>query len=104
MTIKKLFVRELGDSYQQSNASSINSFFAEDALARCRFQFFSVSTVEAVTNIEFRHRLGYIPLDILITGVSAGTASVNHELSTPASLFITTSTGCTVRMLVGRYV
>lgn len=104
MTFPKLFVKELEGSYEQANASRLSSFFTDDAVTRCRFQFFSVTTVGAVNDLEFRHRLGFTPLDIIITGVSSGTASVNHGLTTPTSLFITTSAAATVRMLIGRYV
>ena len=103
MTFPKLFVKELSDTFQQSNAGKINTFFTDDAVTRCGFEFLTYTTLAPATDLEVPHYLGYLPLDIIITGVSAGTASINQAKTTATSLFLTTSTGATVRLLAGRY-
>ena len=102
MTFPRLFTKELDDAYSQANAARVVEFFASDAVTRCAFEFLSHYAVSAsLTAVP--HHLSYSPLDIIITHVSTGTATIDHSKTTSTHLYITAPMGATVRMLVGRY-
>ena len=102
MTFPKLFTKELDDTYSQANAARVVEFFASDAVTRCGFEYLSHYAYSALET-AVPHHLSYIPLDIIITHVSTGTATIDHSKTTSTHLYITAPTGATVRMLVGRY-
>lgn len=102
MTFPKLFIKELDDTFQQANALRTETFFAEDALTRCGFEFLSHYST-AATPTAVAHHLTYEPLDILITHVSTGVATIDHTRTTRTHIYVTAPAGATVRMLAGRY-
>lgn len=68
------------------------------------FEFLEYTFSGAATNQEVSHGLGYKPSDVILTS-KTGSASVtiNYDLTTESSLFLTTSGATTVRLLVGKY-
>jgi len=103
MTFPKLFIKELDDTFSQANASRTTEYFASDAVTRCGFELLS-HYAYAATEIAVAHHLTYEPMDILITYVSTGAATINHSKTTSTHLYVTAPLGATVRMLVGRWV
>ena len=76
-----------------------------EAIISSRFSFFEYTFDGAVSDIQVRHNLGYIPKDIIVTGVNpqAGAFTYKAELSTTSTITVSTSAACVVRLFMGNY-
>ena len=98
----KLILKDIFDPYILENFVRLQSFIFGEVILMAGFKFFEVSFDTSVTNFKFKHNLGFLPKDIIVTSVTNGATIVfNYELITKDFLDITTSGATTIRFLVG---
>lgn len=105
MSFPFLFRKEIEDEYAQENFRRIGDFYASDPFTRSNFEFITITTSGAVTNYKFPHRLGFQPLDVIMThNLNNVTVTFNYSKFDSVNLDITTSGATTLRLFVGRYI
>lgn len=99
-----LLRKEVEDEFAQENFLRIQDYFKSLAIDRCNFQFLEIPVVGAVTNHKFRHRLGFIPKDILVMhNLNNQTVTWNYSLFSSIELDFDCAGTTLLRILVGRY-
>jgi hypothetical protein len=100
----KLLTAEVQDPYAQENFKRLNALLESAAILKGEFRFFELTFNAAVTNQVFKHRLGFLPKDIIQTAVTEGVTVTWHYASfTATDVVLTTSGACTIRVYIGRY-
>ena len=76
-----------------------------EVIVKSSFSFFEYTFTDAVTDEQVRHNLGFIPKDIIVSGVNpqSGAFTYKAELSTTSTLTVSTSGACVVRLFMGNY-
>lgn len=96
--LKKLDHDDLLQNFQILQDAFRNQKLLQD------WAFFDLTFNVAVTDEMFRHNLGYIPKDVLVTRLSGpGTLTFEYDKFTSEFIKITTTGACRVRCFVGTY-
>lgn len=99
-----LFRKEVEDEFSQENFTRIQDYFKDLALDRGSFQFLEIPVTGAVTNKKFKHRLGFVPKDILLThNLNNQSVTWNYSLFSATDLDFNCAGTTVLRIFVGRY-
>jgi hypothetical protein len=99
----QLLIQELDNPYLQENFRRIQEFVRLEKVLAGKFQIFEITIPSAVTNLRYKHHLGFLPKDIVQTSLTGtGTLTWNYDRFDRDFLDITTTGSCTVRALIGR--
>lgn len=99
----QLNTQDIKDLYIRNNFQAIANFFTKENQL-VGFKHLTFSFTEAQTNSKVQHGLGYVPQDVIITRITGtGILSLNWSLFDSASLDVTSTGPCEVRMFVGTY-
>lgn len=100
----KLLLKDIKDTLIRENFAKVQENINADAIPKAQFKFFEITLADAVTNLRYPHRLGFMPKDVITTFVSDSESVIwNYDLFTSEFLDITTSGACTIRAFIGRY-
>jgi len=103
-TLKRLFFKEINDSYVRENFTRLQDYIRSEELFRGEWKFFEIVVDQAVTNYKYAHNLGFAPKDVIQTSVTGGGAITwNYSLFDKELLDLTTSGALTVRAFIGRF-
>lgn len=92
------------DPVARRNFRLIEDQINGDTLLKGHFQFFKFVFTAAVTAMKIPHKLGFRPLDVILTSVSAGaTVTWAYDTFDATNVVITTSGACVVRCFLGAY-
>lgn len=96
--------QEIEDQYARENFYRLQKFFDAENFLKGDWEFFEIAIPAAATNYRFKHNLGFMPKDVLVTSsIGAGVAQFNYSLFDKDFLDITTTGPVTVRAYVGRF-
>lgn len=107
MNLPTFLVSQIVDRYVQENFKRLQSFFTshDNILA---FRGYELTFTKTESHYKFKHNLGYLPKDAILTSSSgSGTATFNPSLATATDLDITISgtvtkdAPLTIRFLAG---
>jgi hypothetical protein len=87
----------------KENFDNLNEAWKNNPFTRFEGKHVEVSYDAATTNSKIAHSLGWVPNDILVTKLTAGTVTINWANIDSTYIDITVSAACTVRMMVGSY-
>lgn len=73
----------------------------ENPLNLAGFKLFTITTTGAVSNQVFFHSLGFIPTDIIVTKITAGSVTWGWSSMDKDKLTFTTTAAATIRVLIG---
>jgi hypothetical protein len=100
----KLLVKEVENEYSQENFKRLQDFINGQPLMKGIFKFFEITYPAAASFEGFTHGLGFQPKDVIMTSVTGGaTVTWHYENFDSEKVYITTSTGTTIRVFIGRY-
>jgi len=99
-----LLRKEVEDEFSQENFKRIQDYFIAQALDRCNFQFLEIPVTGVVTNKKFRHRLGFVPKDIILMhNLNNQSVTWNYSLFSSTELDFDCAGSTILRILAGRY-
>lgn len=100
----ELILKDITDQYIRENFFRLLKWIGEDNVRKSDFKFFEITFQAAGSGIKYAHRLGYVPMDIIVTRISDQENVVFNYDSFDATNFDMEVTGpCTVRFFAGRY-
>lgn len=98
----ELILKDIDDEYVRENFSRVAHFLQDEALGKVGWKFFSVSLPAGLT--RFKHSLGYVPKDIIVTAISKDAAVIFHyDDFDKTHLQLEASSACVVRFFAGTY-
>jgi len=99
-----LLRKEVEDEFSQENFKRIQDYFSSLAIDRCNFKFLEISVTGAVTNKKFKHRLGFVPKDIILMhNLNNQAVTWNYSLFSNSELDFDCPGSTILRILAGRY-
>lgn len=99
-----LLIREIPDLFMRKNLERIKAAVNKDPFLSSQWEHHEVIFPAAVTHFKFKHSLGFVPRDIILTSsIGAGTVTFNYTLFDVDNLDITTSAAVTIRFFAGAY-
>lgn len=109
MSLPTLAISQISDRYSQENFQQLQDYLRTESVF-LGFKFFEVSFTSTADHYKFKHNLGFLPKDVLITSqIGSGSLAVNSSLATADSLDFTISgtvtkdNPLTVRFLAGTF-
>lgn len=103
-----LALKETLDRFLQRNLLAIQDAWNGNPLTRSEMQLRTIDVPGAISGFKFPHNLGYTPKDVIITSAIgldgsafSGTIAWNFDKFDGTNLNLTTSAGCTLRVIVG---
>lgn len=100
----ELILKDIEDPYVRENFTRLLDYFRKDALRIAGFKFFEITFPEGGTGIQYAHRLGYLPKDILVTATSdLENVVFKFDDFTKEFFVMDVSGACTVRFFAGTY-
>lgn len=101
---EKLIQRNTQDPVAQENFNRLENFINNEAILRTGFEFASIRIGSAVTNFRYRHNLGFLVKDVIVTSViGPGAVTFNYDKFDSQFLDITTTGACVIRAFLGSY-
>ncbi len=102
--MKDLILKDIKDEYVRENFSRIKTEIDGQVILRGKWAFFEITTTQAEAELEIPHGLGFLPKDIIQTGLTSGVTWIwNYSEFTKSHLNITCSAAGTVRAFIGTY-
>lgn len=99
-----LILKDVKDEYARENFFRIKRFLEGKTFLKGTFKFFEVEVTRAVTNQKYKHNLGFLPKDVLITSqIGAGALTINYSRIDVDFLDFTTTGAVTFRGYIGTY-
>lgn len=97
-------LKEITDIYVRKAFQEINDFLDIQSFLKGNFKHFEITVDAAVTNQKFKHNLGFLPKDIILTWIE-GTGGVtwNYDLFDSTNIVFSTTKAGTIRFFLGRY-
>jgi hypothetical protein len=103
INIIDLLDHNIEDPVVRENFEKLRNFLNDRQLISSTVKILEVQVKNPSSDYAIIHGLGFKPKDVIITGVSKGTATVNHSSTTNTQLSINVSDESTVRLLVGSF-
>jgi hypothetical protein len=95
---------QIKDQYVRDAITSLYEELLNQSILRGEWTHYEFTFTSAVTNFRFRHHLGFLPKDVIVTSTTGvGAATFNYSLFTDTYLDITTTGACVVRAFIGSY-
>jgi len=101
--LRRPVFEEIEDERVREAVQWFYDYLKQESLLRGKFQFFNITTKNAVTALKIPHNLGFQPKDIIKTSEIGGTATFLYNQFTPKYIVLTTSAAMTVRFFGGSY-
>ena len=101
--LRRPVLEEIEDERVREALQWMYEYLKQEAILRGKFNFFAITTKNAVTGLKIPHNLGFQPKDILKTSEIGGTATFLYNQFTPQYIVLTTSAAMTVRFFGGSY-
>ncbi len=99
-----LILKDIADTYIRENFNRLVKYFMADNVRKADFKFFEIAFPAAASGVKYAHRLGYIPKDIIVTGITNQENVLFNYDDFDATNFNMDVTGaCTVRFYAGSY-
>lgn len=99
-----LILRDIEDPNARENFSRLKKFLEGKTFLKGTFKFFEIEVPAAVTNRRFKHNLGFLPKDVIVTSqIGAGAVTVNYSLFDMDFIDFTTTGAVTFRCFIGTY-
>lgn len=109
MNLPQFFLGQLSDQYDRQNWQMLRDYLNSESLFQ-GFKAFQVVFTSSADHYKFKHNLGFLPKDVVVTSqVGSGTFQVNSSLATADSLdftisgTVTQANPLTVRFLAGTF-
>lgn len=101
--IPKFFLTEIADLYIRENFKKLADYFRSDPVPLSGFKFFQITSPSSSPQV-FTHNLGFIPKDLILTGITGGqTVSFKFDSFTKTTLAYTATSACVMRVFLGTY-
>lgn len=100
----QFYVEEIDDAYVRENFRHLQELIRADSLLTSQFQFYEFNFDSAVTDLDLKHGLQFIPLDVITTYVTPGiTLTWSYDKFSRDTIRLTTSGACRIRAFIGAY-
>lgn len=98
------FIEEIENPYIRDNFKTLQEVLRAENLLSADFQHFELEFDKAVTSVDIRHNLNYVPLDVIQTWTTPGvTVTWAYNKFTRETIRLSTSAACRIRVFIGAY-
>jgi hypothetical protein len=100
-----LLIAEIADRYVQENFNRLKNFFQNQPFLKGQWRFIEIDLDNGVTNFKYKHNLGFIPKDVILTSITPSVSVVwNYDSFDREFIDFTTSGACVIRAFIGSYI
>ena len=100
----ELILKDIEDQYIRENFTRLLDYFRKDTIRIPGWKFFEITFAEGGSGVQFLHRLGFLPKDILVTSTSdLENVVFRFDEFTKDYFVMDVSGACTVRFFAGTY-
>ena len=99
-----LILKELTDPHVKENFNRVRRFISGQVILDGNWQFFEVDIAAASPNFAIRHRLSFVPIDIIILGARGDqNYSLDPATFDATNIYVSADGPVVLRFLAGRY-